>query len=164
MIPMPERQRALLFLNGLGLWCLAVFVGWQWFISLLGQLVLWPLIPPLEIQLPNDPRAWRMAHMEALTQGFMVMAVGFGGAYVYLSERAHRVLFWCAVITGWLFAIPSYFHALFGTRGLAFGGGPFKSGFLNDVLYLFGWPPMIAVHVMLLLAILGVWRYLRTNL
>lgn len=162
MTAMPERLRALLFLNGIGLFVFAVFVGWQWMFALLGQIVLWPIIPPIDVQLPDDHRAWRMVHMEAITQGLLLMALGLGGRFLHLSALHHRIFFWSALITTWLFTVPTYFHALWGTRGLAMGGGPFKPGLANDVLYLIGWPPVIAVHVMLALAVIGVWRYIQT--
>lgn len=162
MTAMPERLRALLFLNGIGLFVFAVFVGWQWMFALLGQIVLWPIIPPIDVQLPDDHRAWRMVHMEAITQGLLLMALGLGGSFLHLSALHHRIFFWSALITTWLFTVPTYFHALWGTRGLAMGGGPFKPGLANDVLYLIGWPPVIAVHVMLALAVIGVWRYIQT--
>ena len=38
------------------------------------------------------------------------------------------------------------------------GGGPFKGGLANDIIFMVGWPPMIAVHVLMGLAVLGVWR------
>jgi hypothetical protein len=160
-ITMPERARALLFLNGLLLFCFAVFIGWQWFFALLGRIELWPLVPPIDVKLPDDHRAWRMVHMEAITQGLMLMALGLGGRFVALSTRQHRLLFWSALITAWLFTVPTWFHALFGTRGLSFGGAPFKPGLVNDVLYLVGWPAVIAVHMMLVLAVIGVWRHVR---
>lgn len=162
MTAMPERLRALLFLNGIGLFCFAVFVGWQWFFALLGQIVLWPIIPPIDVQLPDDHRAWRMVHMEAITQGLLLMGLGLGGRFLLLTTLQHRIFFWSALITTWLFTIPTYFHALWGTRGLAMGGGPFKPGLANDALYLIGWPPVIAVHVMLALAMIGIWRYIQT--
>ena len=162
MSTMPERTRALLFLNGVGLFCFAVFVGWQWFFALLGQIVLWPIIPPIDFQLPDDARAWRMVHMEAITQGLMLMALGLGGRFLQLSPKQHRIFFWSAVVTAWFFTVPTYFHALLGTRGLAFGGGPFKGGFANDALYLIGWPPVLGVHIMLFLAVLGAWRHVKT--
>ena len=80
-ITMPERARALLFLNGLLLFCFAVFVGWQWFFALLGRIELWPLVPSIDVKLPDDHRAWRMVHMEAIAQGLMLMALGLGGRY-----------------------------------------------------------------------------------
>jgi len=159
---MPERLRALLFLNGIGLFCFSVFVGWHWFFALLGKIVLWPVIPPIDVKLPDDHRAWRMVHMESITQGLMLMALGLGGSFLSLSQRQHRIFFWSALITAWLFTVPTYFHAMFGTRGLAFGGGPFKPGLANDILYLVGWPPVIAVHIMLALAVIGVWRHVKS--
>lgn len=159
---MPDRLRALLVLNGFGLLVFSVFVGWQWMFALLGQIVLWPVIPAIDIQLPTDHRAWRMAHMEGVTQGLMLMGIGLAGPFFHLTRRWHNVLFWSSIVTAWLFAAPSYLHALMGTRGLAFGGGPFKSGLGNDILYLVGWPPVIGVHVMLAVAVVGLWRFLKT--
>ena len=89
------------------------------------------------------------------------MSLGLGGRFLSLGSTQHRMFFWSAVITAWFFTVPTYFHALLGTRGLAFGGGPFKPGLANDVLYLIGWPPVIAVHIMLALGIIGVWRYIQ---
>jgi len=163
MTEMPERRRALLFLNGISLFCFAVFVGWHWFFALLGEIVLWPVIPSIDLQIPGDERAWRMVHMEAITQGLLLMALGLGGRFIYLTPQWHRVFFWSAIVTTWLFTVPTYFHALLGTRGLAMGGGPFKPGLANDILYLIGWPPVIAVHVMLALAVIGVWRYVKST-
>ena len=47
------------------------------------------------------------------------------------------------------------------TRGLAFGGGPSKESLANDVIYLLGWPPVLSVHVLFAIALLGVYRYLK---
>jgi len=161
--PMPERLQALLFLNGLGLIVAAVVVGWAWFFQLLGEIVLWPIPGSIDVQIPGDARAWRMAHMEGITQGLLLMALAFGGRFMLHGERGHRWLFRSALITAWLFALPAMLHPLFGTRGLAFGGGPFKPGLANDALYLLGWPPVVCVHVMLALAIVGVLRFLRAR-
>lgn len=162
MIPMPERLRALLFLNGFGLIASAMLSGWAWFFSLLGRIVLWPVPGSIDIAIPGDARAWRMAHMEGITQGLLLMALGLGGAWVLLGERTHRVLFWAALAMAWLFTIPAMLHPLFGTRSLEFGGGPFKPGLANDVLYIVGWPPMIGVHLTVVLTIVGVLRYVRS--
>lgn len=158
---MSERLRVLLFLHGALLFCFAVFVGWQWFFALLARIELWPVIPAIDIKLPDDSRAWRMVHMEAITQGLLLMALGLGGAWLRLTAKQHRLLFWSGLVTAWLFTVPTWFHALFGTRGLAFGGTPFKPGLANDVLYLIGWPPVIAVHILLALVVIGLVRHLK---
>jgi hypothetical protein len=152
---MTERMRTLLFFNGVGLLTLAIFIGWIWFFTLLGRIVLWPLPIDIPISLPDDGRAWRMAHMEGITHGLTLMAFGAGGRFLRLSVRQFRWFFWSALITGWLFTVPTIFNALFETRGLSFGGAPFKGGLANNIIYLFGWPPVICVHIMLALALLG---------
>lgn len=160
---MSERMRALLFFNGVGLLVLAVVIGWVWFFALLGRIVLWPLPIDIAVSIPDDGRAWRMAHMEGITQGLMLMAFGAGGRFLRLSARQFTVFFWSALVTAWLFTIPAIFNALFGTRGLSFGGAPFKGGLANDLIYLSGWPPVLGVHIMLGLAVFGVWRHLRSQ-
>jgi hypothetical protein len=162
MTTMPERLRVLLFLNGFGLIVSAIVSGWAWFFSLLGRIVLWPIPGSIAFEIPRDDRGWRMAHMEGITQGLLLMALGLGGAWILQSARGHRILFWSALVTAWLFTLPAMLHPIFGTRGLEFGGGPFKGGLANDVLYLIGWPPVVCVHVMLALTIIGAIRYLKT--
>jgi hypothetical protein len=161
MDTMPTRLRALLFLNGIGLFLLAISIGWIWFFALLHRIVLWPMPFDIPVTIPDDGRAWRMAHMEGITQGLLLMAFGIGGQFMRLSPKQYLWLFWSSLVTAWLFTVPTIFNAIFGTRGLAFGGGPFKGGMANDVIYLVGWPPVIAVHIMLGLALWGVWRFLK---
>jgi hypothetical protein len=159
---MPERLRALLFLNGIGLFAFALLTGWFWFVALLGQIVVWPIIPAIPAHVPGDARAWRMVHMEAITHGLLLMGWGLGGPFIRLAPRWHRVFFWSALITAWMFSVPPLFNALFGTRGLAMDGGPFKGGLANNLIFLMGWPPLLAVHLTLALAALGVWRTVKT--
>lgn len=161
MDTMPTRLRALLFANGIGLFILAISIGWIWFFALLHSIVLWPLPFDIPVAIPDDGRAWRMAHMEGITQGLLLMALGLGGQFMRLTSKQYVWLFWSSLVTAWLFTVPTIFNAAFGTRGLAFGGGPFKAGLANDVIYLVGWPPVVAVHIMLGLAAWGVWRFLK---
>jgi hypothetical protein len=137
--------------------------GWAWFFALLGRIELWPFPGSLEVRIPDDSRAWRMAHMEGITQGLLLMALALGGGWIRHGERAHRVLFWAALTAAWLFTLPAMLHPLFGTRGLAMGGGPFAPGLANDVLFVLGWPPMIGVHLAIPLAIVGLWRTARAQ-
>jgi hypothetical protein len=160
---MSERMRAVLFFNGTGLIALALLLGWVWFFALLGKIVLWPLPIDIAVAIPDDGRAWRMAHMEAITQGLLLMGFAFGGRYMRLSPRQFTCLFWSALVSTWLFTLTAAANAMLGTRGLAFGGGPFKAGLANDVIYLLGWPPVLGVHIMLGLALLGLWKHHRNR-
>ena len=93
--------------------------------------------------------------------GLLLMALAFGGQFMWLSKKQFTVLFWTALVTGWMFTLPAMANTFFGTRGLAFGGGPFQASLANDVIYLLGWPPVVCVHVVFFLAVLGVYRYLQ---
>ncbi len=156
------RMQTLLFLNGVGLFIVGLLFGWVWFFNLLGEIVLWPLPIQIDVSIPGDARSFRMGHMEAITNGLLLMALGFGGQFMRLSRGQFTTLFWSALITAWLFTLPAMANTFFGTRGLAFGGGPFKASLANDIIYMFGWPPIIAVHLLFGLAVLGLVRHLRT--
>lgn len=162
-LTMTERMRAALFFNGTALIALALLLGWIWFFALLGRIQLWPLPLDIPVAIPDDGRGWRMAHMEAITQGLLLMAFAFGGRYMRLSPRQFSVFFWSALVSTWLFTLSAAANAMLGTRGLAFGGGPFKAGLANDIIYLVGWPPVLGVHLMLGLALWGLWQHSRAT-
>lgn len=155
------RMQALLFLNGLGLFIAGILFGWTWFFHLLQEIVLWPLPVQIEVDIPGDSRAFRMGHMEAITQGLLLMALAFGGQFMRLSKKEFAILFWTGLITAWMFTLPAMANTFFGTRGLAFGGGPFKASTANDIIYLLGWPPVASVHLLFGFAVLGVVRFLK---
>lgn len=155
------RMQALLFLNGLGLFVVGILFGWAWFFHLLGEIVVWPLPIQIEVDIPGDSRGFRMGHMEAITQGLLLMGLAFGGQFMRLTAKEFGLLFWTAIITTWLFTLPAMANTLFETRGLALGGGPFKAGTANDIIFLMGWPPIVAVHFTFYLACVGVFRFLR---
>lgn len=157
------RMQTLLFLNGIGLFIVGILFGWTWFFHLLGEIVLWPLPIQIEVDIPGDSRGFRMGHMEAITHGLLLMAFAFGGQLMRLSKKEYSVFFWSALINAWFFTLTAMVNAFAGTRGLAFGGGPFRDSLANDVVYFFGLPPAIAVHIVLVLAAIGLIRHLRTT-
>ncbi len=159
---MNERERQILIVNGAGLLLGSILVGWVFFFFLLKAMVLWPIPGNVPVDIPGDERGWRMAHMEGLTQGLLLIGIGAIGGQLRLSRRQSRVLLWSSLVTGWLFFLPSAFGPMAGVRGLAFGGGPFGGDVtLNNLMYVFGWPPMIGVHLMLPLLFWGALRRLR---
>lgn len=159
---MDERQRQILIVNGAALLLGSIAVGWLFFFFLLKAVVLWPIPGSLPVDIPGDERGWRMAHMEGLTQGLLLIGLGAVGGRLRLSPRQSKVLLWSSLVTGWLFFLPSAFGPMAGVRGLAFGGGPFGGDVtLNNLMYVFGWPPMIGVHLMLPLFFWGAWKGLR---
>ena len=159
---MSERTRVLLVAHGAGLWITAVLVGWMYMFNLLGEVVLFPVLPAIDIQIPGEARAWNMAHLEGVTNGLLLMGLAAIAPLLQLTQRQNRILFWSAIITAWGFTLPAWANALMGTRGLAFGGGPFPSGMANDLIYLTGWPPVLAVHFLFALLLWGALQRLKT--
>jgi hypothetical protein len=159
---MNKRRRALLIINGIGLLITALITGWLHFFQLLGAIELWPLIDRIDVQVPGESRAWIMAHMEGITNGLLLIAIAAAAPMLTLSPREGRWLLWSSITFGWLFTLPAIANAWFGTRGLAFGGGPFGGGLANDLVYLSGWPPILAVHIAFALLLRGAYLYYRS--
>jgi len=155
-----ERRRSLLVINGVGLLISAVVSGWFYFLFMLGAFDLWPFVTDVPLDVPGDRRAWNMAHMEGITNGTILIAIGAAGGYLRLSERAQGVLFWSCLAFGWLFTLPAIANAIFGTRGLEWGGGPFPGDVtINNIIFLFGWPAFIGVHVGFAVLLWGAWKH-----
>ncbi|MEM1186951.1 MAG: hypothetical protein AAGI72_00410 [Pseudomonadota bacterium] len=157
-----EKKRILLVLNGAGLLLTSVVIGWFYFFFTLGAIDLWPIVTDVPVEIGGDRRAWNMAHLEAITNGLILIVIGLAGPYIRLPAVAQMLLFWGSVAFAWLFTLPAFANAVFGTRGLEFGGGPFPGDVtINNIIFLTGWPAMIGVHIALPLLVWGVWQHYR---
>jgi len=107
-----DRRRSLLVINGVGLLISAVVSGWLYFFFLLGAIDLWPFVQDIPADIPGDRRAWNMAHLEGITNGAILIAVGAAGGFIRLSERLQTVLFWSCLAFGWLFTLPAIANAV----------------------------------------------------
>jgi hypothetical protein len=154
-----DRRRVLLVLNGVGLLISSALSGWLYFFFLLGALDLWPLFTDIPVEIGGDRRAWNMAHLEGITNGLILIALAAAAPFVKLGIKGQSWLFWSSLTYAWLFTLPAIANAIFGTRGLEFGGGPFPGDVtINNIIYLFGWPPIIAVHIGFGLFGWGAWK------
>jgi hypothetical protein len=156
-----ERRRALLVINGIGLLIVSALTGWLYFFFLLGEIELWPLVQDVPADIGGTRRGWNMAHLEGITNGLVLFAFAATAPYIKLGPRQQSWFFYSALTFAWLFTLPAIANALFDTRGLAFGGGPFGPSLANDIIYLTGWPPIIGVHIAFTLAFLGAYKHYR---
>lgn len=160
---MSEKRRALLVLNGAGLLISSIVAGWFYFFFLLGAIDLWPFVTDIPVEIGGDRRAWNMAHLEGITNGLILLALAAVAPYVKLGDRGYTLLFWASLTFAWLFTLPAIANAIFGTRGLEFGGGPFEGDVLiNNIIFICGWPAMIGVHIALPLFLWGAWQHYKT--
>ena len=158
-----ERQRTLLVLNGIAVLGAGIFLaGWLYFFMVLEGVRLFPFIELIQADVPGDRRAWNMAHLEGITNGLLLMTTAMIAPYIRLNLRLTKVLFWTSLIYAWMFTLPAIANALFETRGLAYGGGPFEGGLANDLIFLSGWPPFVSVHIAFALLAYGVWQHYKS--
>lgn len=160
---MTERQKSLLVLNGAGLLLSSVATGWLHMFQLLGEIDLWPVVQHIDVQVPGQSRAWIMAHLEGITNGLILIATALASRFLALSARQFTVLVWSSLIFAWMFTLPAIANAWFGTRGLAMGGGPWGPSLANDLIFVSGWPPMVAVHIALPLMLWGAWKHYQST-
>ena len=158
-----ERQRTLLILNGIAVVGAGIFLaGWLYFFMLLEGIRLFPFIEFIPADIPGDRRAWNMAHLEGITNGLLLIATALIAPYIKLNSILTKILFWTSLIYAWMFTLPAIANAIFETRGLAYGGGPFVGGLANDLIFLSGWPPFVSVHIAFALLAYGVWQHYKS--
>lgn len=109
------RWAAALFLGGL-------LIGLLFTFEALGRVEAWPLLPAIQFDIPGDEAAWRRAHLGLIVNAIAMLAfAGVGGA-IRLGDKGQRWYARCVVVTGWGNSAGFVIGALFGVRGLAFGG------------------------------------------
>ena len=147
---MTERQRSLLVAHGALIFLLGMAAGFPFAFEILGRVELWPIPGSAEIDMPGDVRGWRMAHLEGVLNGLMMIGVAAVGASLQLSERGAAWLFWGLMVTGWGNIVASWIGPLTGNRGLSFTGLGW-----NSVVFLLFMAAVVAVIVALVLVVRG---------
>jgi hypothetical protein len=100
--------------------------------------------------LPGSERAWRMAHLEGVVNGLLLLAVAGVWNSLVLGARAQAVVAWALVVTAWGNLVASTLGAVFGVRGLT-PGGPAS----NRLVYVLFMAAVVTVLVAVALVITG---------
>jgi hypothetical protein len=104
----------------------------------------------------GDVRAWRMAHLEGLLNGLLMLGVAAASPFLTLGARAQGVLFWALIVTGYGNALASWLAAGSGERGLAAGGT-----LANNLVFAGFMIAVVTVIVALLVTAIGAFRAAR---
>lgn len=88
-------------------------------VILLGLLAGFPFALVLTGDLAGSGRAWKMAHLEGVLNGLLVIAVAAAGGRIRLAPRQQALMATSFIITAWGNLVASVIAALFGVRGLA---------------------------------------------
>lgn len=103
-------------------------------------------------------RAWKLAHMEGVQNGILVVALAGLSGLLLLSERQEKAVVWGAVLAAYGNVVGAMIGALSGYRGLA-PEGPLAN-WLVFVAFMFGmWGVLLAVPV----AAYGTYAWLRSG-
>ena len=129
-----QKSQRLLVGHGALVLLVAFVIGFGFLFFLVGDIRLWPIPGSIDYQMPGTYDAWRMAHMEGITNGFGLWLLAAVLPLLNLSARASRLIAIGMIITAWTIVIASCFDPLFpDARGLALTS---ESNLLNDVAFL----------------------------
>lgn len=117
---MSERQRAQLVAHGALVFFVGMLAGFPFAFAILGKIALWPF--SIDWTVPGEVRAWRMAHLEGVLNGLLLIGVAAVGGLLRLDARRHGHLVTALLVTAWGNMIASIIGPLFGVRGLELGG------------------------------------------
>jgi len=132
-----DRLRSTLALHGL-------------IVILSGLLVGFPYAMAISGDLGGEVRAWRMAHLEGILNGLLMLAVAAAGRLLVLGPRQTRALVVGLLVAGYGNVVASVLGAATGVRGLS-ATGPVA----NFVVFVLFTAAIVGVGVGLVLAIQG---------
>jgi uncharacterized membrane protein len=135
-----ERVRDRLVFHGAVVILLGLAAGFPYGLVVTGSLV-------------SSERAWRMAHLEGVLNGLLLLAVAGVSGRLALTERRAAILAWSLVVTAYGNLIASVLAATANVRGLAPGGS-----LANTITYLLFMVAVVAVVMALVLVAHGARR------
>ena len=122
-------------------------------VIVLGLLAGFPFALVITGDLQGDLRAWRMAHLEGVLNGLVMIGVGGAGGLIVLTVAQARWLWAGLLVAGYGNVIAASIAAVYGVRGLA----P-TLPVANVVVFLLFTAAIVGVFVGLYLAALGAFR------
>lgn len=113
---MDKRLTGLLIVNGALVLLAGYMSGWP-FAAVVGAEVSGAVSA-----IPGTVRAWKMAHLEGVLNGMLMIAVAAVATQIAMSVRLQKVIFWGLVVAGWTNVVASNISAMTGGRGTGFTG------------------------------------------
>jgi hypothetical protein len=142
---MDKRTQGLLIANGALVLLAGFAAGFPY-----GTAVTASLDPSAGAASAEAVRAWRMAHLEGVLNGLLMLAAAAAAAHLMLSAVAQRVVLWGLIVAGWTNVVASSISAMTGGRGLAPTGLDWST--LNFALFMAGIVGAVAAMIALALA------------
>ena len=122
-------------------------------VALAGLLAGFPFALAITGDITAEPRAWRMAHLEGLLNGMLLLAVAGVYRRLRLEEGQRKIMVWSLAAMAWANFAASVIGAIFGERGLTPALPP-----ANLVVYSLFFAAVVGVFAGLGLVVYGVVR------
>jgi hypothetical protein len=132
----------------------ASLVGHGVVVILLGLLAGFPYALVISGDLEGELRAWRMAHMEGVLNGLVMLGVGAAGGLIALPRRQVRWMEWGLLVAGYGNVVAASLGAFAGVRGLAPSGPA-----VNLLVFVLFTAAIVGVLLGLGLAVVGAFRH-----
>jgi hypothetical protein len=87
-------------------------------VIVIGLLAGFPHALVITGQLAGSERAWRMAHLEGVLNGLLVLVVAAVADRLVLSRRRHAVIAWSLIVAAYGNVVASILGAMWNVRGL----------------------------------------------
>jgi hypothetical protein len=118
-----QRCQQLLLGHGALVLLVGFALGFGFLFFLIGEVSLWPIPGVLSVQLPGTYDAWRMAHMEGITNGVVLWVLALVLPLLPGTDRFRTRITWGMIVAAWTIVIASALDPIFPeARGLKFGG------------------------------------------
>jgi hypothetical protein len=142
-----RKSQRLLVGHGALVLLFAFVIGFGFVFFLIGDIRLWPIPWVIDYQMPGTYDAWRMAHMEGITNGFGLWLLAAVLPLLNLSVKISRRIALGMIVTAWTFIIASTIDPLFpNARGLELTS---ESTLFNDVAFL-----LFVIGIVIVIAIM----------
>lgn len=141
---MEKRLTGLLIANGALILLAGYMSGWP-FAAVVGAEVSGAVSA-----IPGTVRAWKMAHLEGVLNGMLMIAVAAVAMQLTLTIRLQKVIFWGLVVAGWTNVVASNVSALTGGRGTGLTGLDWNT--FNFVVFMAGIIGAFAAAIALVIA------------
>ena len=119
---MNERDQRTLVAHGALVFLLGMAAGFPLAFEILGRVEMWPIPASVSVEMPGDYRGWRMAHLEGVLNGLLLISVAAVGSHLRLGARGAAWVTKGLLVCAWGNITASWIGPLSETRGLAFTG------------------------------------------
>ena len=120
--PLSDTDRRTLVRHGALVFLLGLLAGFPFAFEILGRAEIWPLPFRFEFDMPGDVRGWRMAHLEGILNGLLLIGVAAVGPLLRLTPRGRAWVVYGLLVCAWGNITASWIGPLSETRGLAYDG------------------------------------------